>query len=212
MRPFVACSDDDLSDFWDRVRDYPEANPPSNVRFKRSLPDEARLIRLCAVVRGGGSLGRPRYIAVAEWRGGQVLREAKGLVPSAWTWAQDRVPDSSTLLKVARGRFRSPDPSFDTDGLFIYRRVAPDSRKVELGDDPGSRLNRDLLKAMGFDLGSIHAAHPTIEKEIEGDLNRRPATWFEEATEKAVIAVREDYDDWMTKSARTDDARNIRKS
>jgi hypothetical protein len=53
---------------------------------------------------------------------------------------------------------------------------------------------------MGFDLGSIHAAHPTIEKKIEGDLKRRPATWLAEATEKAAVAVREDYDDWVTKS------------
>jgi hypothetical protein len=114
-------------------------------------------------------------------------------------------------LKVARGRFRSPDPSFDTDGHFIYRRIAPDSRKVELGDDPGSRLNRDLLRAMGFDLGSIHAAHPMHVREIEGDLERRPTTWIEEATEKAVAAVRADYNDWAMKATSTDDARKMRK-
>ena len=42
-----------------------------------------RLIRFATHAKGGGSLGRPRYFALAEWRGGRVLREAKALVPSA---------------------------------------------------------------------------------------------------------------------------------
>jgi hypothetical protein len=39
---------------------------------------------LCLRVKGGGSLGRARYVAIAEWRGGHILREAKAIVPSAW--------------------------------------------------------------------------------------------------------------------------------
>ena len=49
-----------------------------------SLPKgiDKKTIRFCRVPhKGGGSLGRPRYVAVAYWRGGQVLREAKALVP-----------------------------------------------------------------------------------------------------------------------------------
>ena len=49
----------------------------------RSLPQGATLRRFATHAKGGGSLGRPRYFALAEWRGGRVLREAKALVPSA---------------------------------------------------------------------------------------------------------------------------------
>ena len=36
---------------------------------------------------GVGSLGRRRFVAIAEWTGGLIAREAKALVPSAAVWA-----------------------------------------------------------------------------------------------------------------------------
>ena len=64
---------------------YPDVQPPRKVARKlaQSLPNQARIVRFCTRVKGGGSLGRPRYVAVATWCGGQIVREAKALVPSA---------------------------------------------------------------------------------------------------------------------------------
>ena len=57
-----------------------------------TLPDgtDKKSIRLCRLLhKRWRQPGRPRYVAVGYWRGGQVLREAKALVPSAWNWAND---------------------------------------------------------------------------------------------------------------------------
>jgi uncharacterized protein DUF2252 len=205
MRPLVSCSDDDRKEFWREVSRYPDVEPPRKAALglQRSLPKHANITRFSTRMKGGGGLGRPRYIAEAEWRGGDVVREAKALVPSAWDWARDRSPDRTVLLKLARGKFRSPDPFLDTDGHFIYRRIAADSRKVELGDNAGTRLSRNLLKAMGFDLGAIHAAHSMRAKEIETDLKRRSPDWLMAATEKTAAAVHKEYKVWKRKRKET---------
>jgi hypothetical protein len=198
MRPFVACTDDDRSKFWKEVGKYPTAKPPKKVAsgLEESLPGGARVLRFCTCVKGGGSLGRPRYVAVAEWCGGQIVREAKALVPSAWDWARLRATDRSLFVKLATGRFRSPDPFLHTDSRFIFRRIAADSRKADLGDKAGAHLGRDLMSAMGFDLAAIHAADRDSAKAIAKDLQRRPADWLKAAAESAAAAVQREYEAW----------------
>jgi hypothetical protein len=163
--------------------------------LKSGLPHHASVTRFCTRTVGGGSLGRPRHLVLAQWRGGHILHEAKALVPSAWDWAHGRPYESSVLLDLARGRHRSPDPFFDTKGKFIYRRIAPDSQKLELGDCPGRHLSRDVLRAMGFDLAAIHVAHAKTDK-IQADLKRRPHDWLKTAAEKSTHAVRRDFNRW----------------
>jgi hypothetical protein len=198
MRPFVACTDDDRSKFWKEVGKYPTAKPPKKVAsgLEESLPGGARVLRFCTCVKGGGSLGRPRYVAVAEWCGGQIVREAKALVPSAWDWARLRATDRSLFVKLATGRFRSPDPFLHTDSRFIFRRIAADSRKADLGDKAGAHLGRDLMSAMGFDLAAIHAADRDSAKASAKDLQRRPADWLKAAAESAAAAVQREYEAW----------------
>ena len=89
MRPYVGCSDKERRHFWKEVDSYPQADPPKKVAegLERSLPKGASILRFAAPSKGGGSLGRPRYVAIAAWRGGHIVREAKALVPSAWDWA-----------------------------------------------------------------------------------------------------------------------------
>ena len=82
--------------------------------------------------KGGGGLGRPRYVAIAKWRGGRIVREAKALVPSAWDWAHWRWSRPRRAMELARGAYRSPGPA-----LARWRTasssggVAADSRKIE---------------------------------------------------------------------------------
>ena len=159
MRPYILSTKEQCEAFWHKVARYPLDQPPRNVsvRLRHGLPHHASVTRFCTRTVGGGSLGRPRHLVLAQWRGGQVLHEAKALVPSAWDWARGRRADSAVLLELARGRYRSPDPFFDTKDKFIYRRIAPDSRKIELGESPGRHLGRDALRAMGSDLAAIYA-------------------------------------------------------
>lgn len=201
LRPYAQPAEDKLQKFWAEVAGYPGYKPPSNVAkaLTESLPDgvEQKNIRLCRVLyKGGGSLGRPRYAAIGHWRGGQVIREAKALVPSAWTWASGEKSGNSNFLELANGRYRAPDPFLQDRHGFIFRRVAADSHKIELGVDAGKKLHLNLLRAMGFDVASVHAAGLVSIKALRADLERRPRGWLNAAAEVAVDKVKRDYRDW----------------
>ena len=47
--------------------------------------------------------------------------------------------------------------------LKVYRRLAPDSRKIELDKVADFTLRRRVLIQMGFDVGAIHAADARLE-------------------------------------------------
>jgi hypothetical protein len=121
MRRYVVVSNKKRPDFWKNIEEHPKAIPPPEVveGFKQRLPRGADISHVFSWTRGGGSLGRPRFVAVARWRGGRVVREAKALVPSAWDWAHGRDGDIR-LLDLARGRFRSWDPFIDVHARFLF--------------------------------------------------------------------------------------------
>ena len=105
---------------------------------------------------GTGSLGRPRWVAYAEWRGGPILREAKALVPSAWTLAS---VSSSKIgcREVAGGQYRAPDPYFEVvDESTVVRRLSPNSRKLEVESYGASLLDPRMLGFMGQELANVH--------------------------------------------------------
>jgi hypothetical protein len=152
---------------------------------------------MCKRTKGGGSLGRQRFVAVAFWRGGQILREAKALVPSAWVWANGRGgTQKPAFLKLANGRYRAPDPFLKIKNKFIIRRIAADSEKIDLGDDAGAKLQVRFLRAMGYDLASIHAGTAGSVDKINADLDKRTRGWLNAAATVAAAEVREDYREW----------------
>ena len=131
MRPYVACSDDDRSNFWKEVKGYPTADPPRVVGdgLVQSLPGGASILRFASRSKGGGSLGRPRYVAIAAWRGGRIVREAKALVPSAWNWAHADALPECRFLDLVNGRYRSPDPFLAVHDGFVFRRIAAELKE-----------------------------------------------------------------------------------
>ncbi|MGX1168066.1 hypothetical protein AB7M16_004332 [Bradyrhizobium sp. USDA 372] len=197
MRPFVACSDEERRDFWHELEDYPNAEPPSQVAsaLRKNLPDHAELERFASRRKGGGGLGRPRYVAIATWDGGKIVREAKALVPSAWDWAHG-MNGKPRFLDVAQGEFRAPDPHLKLKGGYIIRRIAPDQRKLELSNRSHPRLRLDLLWAKGFDLGAIHAGTGGARSKIEHDLDGRKDDWLHSAAKVAAADVQEDFEEW----------------
>ncbi|MGE3266717.1 DUF2252 family protein [Methylocystis sp.] len=198
MREYVACSDDQRRKFWAEVEKYPDAEPPVHVEqgLRNALPVDAVVWRFASRVKGGGSLGRPRFVAIAKWRGGKIVREAKALVPSAWNWAHGDSDEGLQFLKLASGNFRAPDPFLNLESRFIIRRVAADSRKINLGDEAGADLKTDLLRVMGFDLGAIHAATPAAADKISDDLASRDPSWLARAAKIAAMAVEQDFEEW----------------
>lgn len=200
LRPYAERADLRPEKFWKEVSGYRRARPPARIAeaLIASLPKDVEKVRLCSRRKGGGGLGRPRYVAVAYWRGGHALREAKALVPSAWIWANGKKSQTSNFLELANGRYRAPDPFLSVRDKFILRRIAADSHKIELGDDAGAMLRLELLRAMGFDLASIHAAGSATTRAIRHDLRKRPRGWLNAAAKAAATAVERDYDEWRS--------------
>ena len=198
MRPFVACSDHERNKFWRDIDHLLKAVPPDKAKeaLEGSLPKGRRRVRFAARVAGGGSLGRPRYVAIADWNGGQIVREAKALVTSAWDWSHSRGDTKPRFLALSTGRYRSPDPFLDVQGKWIVRRIAPDARKVDIGEDFEMKLVGPLFDAMGFDLGSVHAADRSRAREIQAHLDGQEAVWLYDAARAAAAAVEADYREW----------------
>jgi hypothetical protein len=197
LRPYAADTEEKSRKFWKKVDRYSKAKLPREITSPliASLPKRAENIRFASRVAGIGSLGRPRYVAVAFWRGGRVLREAKALVPSAWIWAHGGKSGASHFLALANGKYRAPDPFLEVHDKFIFRRIAADSRKIELVDAGGS-IRVNVLQAMGFDLGSIHAAGSPGVRALRADLRKRPRGWLNAAAKTAVAAVKRDHEEW----------------
>jgi hypothetical protein len=145
----------------------------------RALPERRLDYRVVRRTAGVGSLGRPRFVALAEWRGARVAREAKAWLPSAAVWATGRPAiaiDGMTLLARA---VRAPDPCIAVSRGWIVRRLAPDCSRVELDDLPKVHDEQRLLAAMGWETANIHLGRSAAK--IAADLKARPRRWLERA-------------------------------
>src|SRR5262249_42136447 len=140
------------------------------------LPRRAEIIRFIKRRSGTGSLGKPRFAVVAHWRGGDLVREAKAVTASSWTWANGKGAKESLLMDLARSPSRAPDPFLDVRRGYIVRRLAPDSRKIEFDSRPRYELEERVLGLMGQDLASVHGARK--RGVIAGDLSKRGALWL----------------------------------
>jgi hypothetical protein len=190
----------DTKAFWADVAHYKTAQPPSNVRrlLLGSLPREAKTQRFVKRRKGAGSLGRPRFLAIADWNGGQIVREAKALVPSAWEWAGGTASGKPPpIVKLAFGSFRAPDPSLTVRDLYLIRRVASDSHKLDLEQVADQGLSESLLAAMGTEIGSVHAAGGHA-KAIQRHVRKLNPKWLQQAVVKAAESVEIDHRAWRS--------------
>ena len=160
---------------------------------------------------GLGSLGRPRFAALATWRGGRVARDIKALAPSSWLWAHD-TPDHAAIapircLELLSCAGRSPDPTVAVHGRWIVRRLAPDSSRIELGDLPkqkkASRREQQavLLSCMGQELANLHLASQFALPAVHAHLAARSADWLQDAASVMTRVTTEDFQDYGRRSA-----------
>jgi hypothetical protein len=177
--------------FWHKMgalRPARDPAPDAVAVLLAALPEPALPVRICRRVAGMGSLGRPRLVALAEWRGGGLAREVKAAAPSAWVWAghgEARGPVAS-----------SPDPTVRREGRWLLRRLAPHCTRIELGDLPDERDEERLLAAMGFETANVHLrlARRGTRERIRRELGARPgAAWLNELAKRFAGAVERDW-------------------
>jgi hypothetical protein len=161
------------------------------------LPTPGLIYRVASRVAGLGSLGRERYVALADWDGGRVAREAKALLPSACVWAHNNKGAKKILYEsIVRSAVRAVDPCVQLRGRWIVRRLAPHCSRIELSAVPKKRDEERLLHSMGFETANIHLGSKTAIKEVPRDLARRKPGWLHEAARKMGDVVRKDWEEW----------------
>jgi uncharacterized protein (DUF2252 family) len=187
--------------FWRRMTSLPEfpGNVPAEMRreMESHLPARGLAYRCLRRVAGLGSLGHMRVVAVAQWQGGWVAREAKALAPSAWAWAAGiKPPKDLHYTEIVRAAVRVPDPFLHLRGHMMVRRLAPDCSRVQLGSLPTGSQEVRLLRAMGFETANIHCGNRARIAPILRDLKKRPDGWLHRAAKQMVKATRKDWQKW----------------
>jgi hypothetical protein len=186
--------------FWAKLHTLPEVpeEPPAGAlkALGRLMPERGLHWRIVHRVAGLGSLGRQRFVAIAEWRGGSVAREAKALAPSACVWAEGGGGTAPIhYQEILDSSVRCRDPFVRLEKRWIIRRLAPDCSRIELTALPKERDEIRLLHAMGSETANIHLG--TLKaRALQEDLKARPRGWLTQAAhkmEKAVIADFEEY-------------------
>jgi hypothetical protein len=186
--------------YWEKLHALPEVDkePPAGAvkAIARLMPEGGLHWRVAHRVAGLGSLGRQRYVALAQWRGGSVAREAKALAPSACVWAeQGKGTAPIHYQEILDAAVRCPDPFVRLQKRWIVRRLAPDCSRIELAAIPKERDEIRLLHAMGFETANIHLGAGKAGA-LAADLKKRRPGWLLKAAramEKAVLADFEAY-------------------
>jgi hypothetical protein len=187
--------------FWAKMDALPtvKGNVPVTAidALEHLMPAPDLRYRLARRVAGLGSLGHARYVAIADWHGGRIAREAKALVSSACYWAKGHQGPSEILYQTIINRaVRCPDPFVQSRGRWIVRRLSPHCSRIELTTlrAPGKELR--LLRAMGWETANIHLGTKTARKPILSHMQKQKAKWLHGATEEMVTAVSVDWKTW----------------
>ncbi|HXJ93400.1 MAG TPA: DUF2252 family protein [Terriglobia bacterium] len=203
LRTVATSEAHDPARYWERMDALPTFKgrvPKSAVRaLKQLMPEKGLHYRVAHRVAGLGSLGRERFMALADWRGGKLAREAKALAPSAYHWAgKGRAARGIRYEDVLTRSVRSRDPFVHLKGRWIVRRLAPDCTKVELSSLPKERDESRLLYEMGFETANVHLGSRTAVKSVLRDLRSRGTLWLHQAAAAMAKATLEDWDDWRS--------------
>lgn len=183
--------------YWEKLYAFPELKqkPPAGAikAIEKMMPERGLSWRVAHRVAGLGSLGRERFVALAEWRGGSIAREAKALAPSACVWAERGNGTAPIHYQEILDRaVRCRDPFVRVRKRWIVRRLAPDCSRIELAALPKERDETHLLHAMGFETANIHLGSVKAGVLLK-DLKTRPRGWLLEAAQKMEKAVIEDF-------------------
>jgi hypothetical protein len=195
VRKQVVAKPAERKEFWsDLVSHHSNVSPPARFTkaLEKALPRDLTEVAFSPRQAGCGSLGRPRFVAVADYRGAPLAREAKAMVASCFGVLGSAARGPADILEVARGRYRSPDPKLSRAEDILVRRLAPNSTKLD--GNRRQKLTPDLLEAMGHEIANIHGTSDRFVSDIKADLQRRRNDWLGKSGADAVKHTIEDYE------------------
>jgi Uncharacterized protein conserved in bacteria (DUF2252) len=185
-------------DFWKKLSDRPAVRQgmPRDVRqaLQKTLPAPSLDYKVVRRKAGLGSLGQQRFVAIVEWNGGHIAREAKAMVPSACLWLNGQVDHRRSFYQQAiESAVRSPDPFQRIHGRWLIRRLSPDSNPIEIEDLPQKRDEETLLCAMGSEAANVHLGSKRQLNRIVKDLACRKSGWLRSAGKDMAKVVENDW-------------------
>lgn len=170
--------------------------PASAVRALGRLLPTGLPLRYAHRVAGLGSLGRQRFVAVADWCGGKIAREAKAVARSGFFWSQGGSGETRELYRQIVGKaVRCPDPFLSVRRQWIARRLSPDCVRIDLDELKKDQQATELLRAMGWETANVHLGSATAAALLV-DLSSRPDGWLDVAVEEMLAAVQSDWTSW----------------
>lgn len=189
----------DPEKFWQKLESLDPITDGVSTRVKKvlasALPRKNLEYKIVHRVSGLGSLGRPRFAALAEWNDSLIAREIKALLPSACVWAGGKKNGRTQYDAILKHAIRSPDPFLELRQSWVVRRLAPDCSRVELSMLPKGRDEYRLFEAMGRETANIHLGSRPAIKKVKRDLDK-PAGWLHVAAEAMVQATTDDWQSW----------------
>lgn len=191
----------DAGAFWTKLAAgeavRPDDLPPAAARsLARSLPIALANADLHRRRSGLGSLGRPRFVALARVDGAMLAREAKPALPSAGAWALGLRATSPRPAMLLAKAVASPDPTRQIREGWLVRRLAPDCARVELDEIPSKRHDARLLAAMGAASAALHRASAPAIPAVIAHLQARPKDWLADAARWMLATIDDDWKAW----------------
>jgi hypothetical protein len=191
----------DPVEFWKKMGALPRAkgaiSKHATAALAHLMPQPGLSYSLRRRISGLGSLGRPRFVALADWQGGKIAREAKALGPSTCAWAGERHKINTIFYQsMLEQAIRCRDPFVRVAGSWLVRRLSPYCSRIELTSLPKKRDEGKLLYAMGWETANVHlGSHKTINA-IRRDLAQRKTKWLRGAVMRMKSVINSDWKEW----------------
>lgn len=186
------------SNFWEKLNRLPAVRQPLVKDLKRALektlPEPGIEYKVVRRRAGLGSLGQERFVAIAKWQGGCIAREAKLMVPSACSWLNDEVEKGQPWYeKAISSAVRSADPFQVIDGLWLIRRLSPDSNPIDIQTISKHSEEEMLLTEMGTETANVHLGTNSQTKKVLRDLKMREPSWLRDAAVRMAKVLERDW-------------------
>jgi hypothetical protein len=186
LRAWAMAADREPAKFWEKMlrllQDRAATCPPAAKRaLLADLPDpraKAQYRRRRRV--GMGSLGKPRFVALVDWAGAWLAREAKAQTPPTTRLLAGKKKDAPhPAIAILSRAVRAPDPLYRFVDGWIIRRLGPRCSRISLDDLANHRDYERMFTAMGAEAANIHlASSPGAVKAALADLKRRRGDWL----------------------------------
>ena len=186
------------ADFWEKLNRLPAVRHPlaTDVRraLEKTLPDPRMGYKVVRRQAGLGSLGQQRFVAIGEWQGGCIAREAKAMLPSACAWLNGEVGHRQSHYENAiKSAVRSRDPFQVIQGSWLIRRLSPDSNPIDIQTLPKHSDEHMILQAMGTEAANVHLGTKRQTANILKDLSKRKSNWLRDSAIRMARAVEKDW-------------------